>query len=182
MFAFLYACIFISSLQTWSLRYLCPWLLKYFFLPLSRSFTLCIYFLFFQSSLSLFYRTRLWKEAEVGRDPSGSNQVKSLSQLQFSLKCTLSTKKTLWLKHFQNKLLGSFSHILSGLQSDCFSTNLKRTYNTYCGLLNLPTEEFTILTFQCAVIQWTLRPWGKQQPRREDCSQMKWGGRPGPNC
>lgn len=36
--------------------------------------------------------------------------------------------------------------------------------------------------FTCTVIQLTLRPWREQQPVKEDCSPMKWGGKFGLNC
>lgn len=143
--AFLYAFIFISSLQTWSLRYLCPWFLKYFFLPLSCSLTVCIYFLSFFSHL---YPS--FTEPDCGKK-------QKLAEIHQAL--------IRWKRYH------SFSFPF--IEAHTLITTLKYFF---------PTEEFPILTFECAVIQWTLRPWGKQQPRREDCSQMKWGERPGPNC
>lgn len=54
---------------------------------------------------------------------------------------------------------------------------------TYEQFLNqCITLNTALLAFQWTVIQWTLTPWGGQQPLKEDYSLMNWEGKSGPNC
>lgn len=79
------ACFF--SVYTWHITVVCDSYNISLFLchtsSPSRPLSTRISYFSSNSSLSLFYRARLWKEAEVGRDPSGFDQVKII--IRYSL-------------------------------------------------------------------------------------------------
>lgn len=79
------ACFF--SVYTWHITAVCDSYNISLFLchtsSPSRPLSTHISYFSSNSSLFLFYRTRLWKEAEVGRDPSGFDQVKII--IRYSL-------------------------------------------------------------------------------------------------